>query len=322
MDCSAALRGMMEYIEPIYYYPQYSQHDYYHECNRPPFSPRRATGAEFISRPPPSRRSHTSSVQEHRRREEQPWDHMAQTYAWVLEQEIVEMAKKNEETVQWVHKQQDRDRHRDRGAFRVFGDVGNSRIFLEQVHSSEFEADIGGSFQDSWRTTLRRHRNRERMVQEEVRRIQASRLETERCRRVCERRKLEEEARVRMENERAKARRDDAEREAWNTYEDRWTTLGGDSSEPLSFRDIPWPMVYQPQAVAEITPGRIVMFLLSPLHSDTLSRKDRIRKALRRWHPDRLVRVLARVAEDDKAKVEEGVGVVVRCLNNLLERES
>ncbi|KAL6307869.1 hypothetical protein BKA93DRAFT_698648, partial [Sparassis latifolia] len=119
-----------------------------------------------------------------------------------------------------------------------------------------------------------------------------------------------------------KARRDDAEREAWNTYEDRWTTLGGDSSEPLSFRDIPWPMVYQPQAVAEITPGRIVMFLLSPLHSDTLSRKDRIRKALRRWHPDRLVRVLARVAEDDKAKVEEGVGVVVRCLNNLLERES
>lgn len=48
--------------------------------------------------------------------------------------------------------------------------------------------------------------------------------------------------------------------------------------------------------------------------------KDRVRSALRRWHPDRFGRILAKVRDEDKARVEEGVGLVVRCLNDLLER--
>ena len=41
---------------------------------------------------------------------EQPaWAHVAQTYAWVLDQSFAEMARKNEETVCWIMEQQRRD---------------------------------------------------------------------------------------------------------------------------------------------------------------------------------------------------------------------
>ena len=48
---------------------------------------------------------------------EQPaWAHVAQTYAWVLDQSFAEMARKNEDTVRWIHGQQDRAR-RERVSF-------------------------------------------------------------------------------------------------------------------------------------------------------------------------------------------------------------
>ncbi|KAI0812362.1 hypothetical protein BC629DRAFT_1472366 [Irpex lacteus] len=62
------------------------------------------------------------------------------------------------------------------------------------------------------------------------------------------------------------------------------------------------------------------MFILSSQHSEGLSMKDRVKSALRRWHPDRFGRILARVSDEDKGKVEEGAGIVARCLSNLLER--
>ncbi|KAI0298631.1 hypothetical protein BC826DRAFT_887994, partial [Russula brevipes] len=86
----------------------------------------------------------------------------------------------------------------------------------------------------------------------------------------------------------------------------------------LRFKSVPWPTIVPPRNVADITPAAISKFIFSSAHSEGMSRKERIKNALRRWHPDRFGRVLSRVDEKDKGAVERGVGVVARCLNELL----
>jgi hypothetical protein len=71
-----------------------------------------------------------------------------------------------------------------------------------------------------------------------------------------------------------------------------------------------------------LKPEAICEFLLSPAHSPGVSSKDRIRAALRRWHPDKFARLLGLVVESDRDAVTDGVGIVVRCLNEMLEREN
>jgi hypothetical protein len=110
---------------------------------------------------------------------------------------------------------------------------------------------------------------------------------------------------------------DDAVREAWAVYEARWECLDG-APAPLRFVDIPWPTA----AGAWPTPDAVAVFVLAPAHSAELSRRDRLRAALLRWHPDRFGRVLARVAEEERETVDAAAGVVARCLNDLLAKES
>jgi hypothetical protein len=129
---------------------------------------------------------------------------------------------------------------------------------------------------------------------------------------------------------------------AWSSYEARWSLLSQRQplGAPLTFERIPWPVaaadaVPQPPpdgrtrrrrrtALVEelLRPEAIREFLLSPAHSPEVSSKDRIRAALRRWHPDKFARVLGQVVESDKGVVAEGMGIVVRCLNDMLEREN
>ena len=71
-----------------------------------------------------------------------------------------------------------------------------------------------------------------------------------------------------------------------------------------------------------LRPDAIREFLLSPVHSHEVSARDRIRAALRRWHPDKLVRLRGMVVKSDRDAVADGVGIVVRCLNEMLEREN
>jgi hypothetical protein len=110
---------------------------------------------------------------------------------------------------------------------------------------------------------------------------------------------------------------------AWNAYENGWATImAPSSSPPLTFRTIPWPLITAPSSPSLIAPAAIVFFLLSPLHSVGQSRKERIRRALLRWHPDKLGRVRARVKQGpDREWVEEGLSAVVRCLNELMNNE-
>ncbi|KAF8492323.1 hypothetical protein F5888DRAFT_904334 [Russula emetica] len=116
-----------------------------------------------------------------------------------------------------------------------------------------------------------------------------------------------------------------SQEEAWKAYERRWATItiAGDhgGSSPLRFKSIPWPMTVPPKSVADITPVGIAKFIFSPAHSEGMGRKERIKCALRRWHPDRFGRVLGRVDGKDKEAVERGVGIVARCLNDLLAQE-
>ncbi|KAH6913977.1 hypothetical protein BKA70DRAFT_1260046 [Coprinopsis sp. MPI-PUGE-AT-0042] len=182
-------------------------------------------------------------------------------------------------------------------------------------------------------------------VQEELRRID-ERIEQ---RRAEERRILQESRPKIWVSTKEMERRDKEKRkpknvvvsvsESWNRYEDGWKALsnpspvqqlgstGGsddgqqETGRPLTFEDIPWPLTVPPTSVEDITPEVIAGFLLSPAHSRAIGIKERLRSAQLRWHPDRFRRLLPRVDESDKVAVEEGAGIVARCLNELMERE-
>ncbi|KAI0311616.1 hypothetical protein OF83DRAFT_1068492 [Amylostereum chailletii] len=115
-------------------------------------------------------------------------------------------------------------------------------------------------------------------------------------------------------------------REAWAVYEDRWRALRSPESRPskqnLTFASIPWPVFAPPRSAADITAGAVEKFILSPAHSEGVARRDRIRDALRRWHPDNLGSIaLRKRLEMEKRAVEDAVGAVARCLNELLTSE-
>ncbi len=289
------------------------------------------TSSSSASRPVASpsvpRRSRTTAPTDYVRvrKDSEPWTHMAKTYDWVMDQEIAEMSRRNDESVQWIRKQQERDR-RERLRFPGMGlpDHGFYVRILDELDEAE----------DRHRQRIRGERVRlraaylqqeiDRAVYEELHRLQDKRREAERCRAAYERRKAveEERERERKKQQHERAHRADLEKRKWKEYEDRWTriTSAEGNSETLTFATMPWPMVFSPKDVDDIRPARIAMFILSSQHSEGLSMKDRVKSALRRWHPDRFGRIIARVSDEDKGKVEEGAGIVARCLSNLLER--
>jgi len=130
----------------------------------------------------------------------------------------------------------------------------------------------------------------------------------------------------------------------WLSYEDRWHQLQTNPSGApihLRFSSIPWPMANQPSSPEEISVSQIKEFLLSPrairAHTkvaekenrresdggwDIKSRKALMRAAILRWHPDKFLgKFLGWVAEDERAAVKEGVGKVIRCLNEIMRVE-
>ncbi|KAF9033274.1 hypothetical protein BDZ89DRAFT_947819, partial [Hymenopellis radicata] len=77
----------------------------------------------------------------------------------------------------------------------------------------------------------------------------------------------------------------------------------------LAFRDIPWPQSCQPSRPQHVSAEAIAAFLCTD--PDTTQRRKR---ALLVWHPDRFRRVMCRVVEKDREKVDEAVGTVARAL--------
>jgi hypothetical protein len=182
------------------------------------------------------------------------------------------------------------------------------------------------------REQLRHRREAARVA--EARRAAA---EEEARRRHAEQQRREQRRALREERRRQEERTRRAREitNAWRTYEARWGLLSQRQPElgllsALTFERIPWPVVDVPLDRATTTttldgmlrPEAICEFLLSSAHSPDVSPKDRIRAALRRWHPDKFSRVLSQVMESERGLVEEGMGIVVRCLNDMLEKEN
>lgn len=167
---------------------------------------------------------------------------------------------------------------------------------------------------------------RERELQEQKRRereMQEERRRKADWKRAEEKRMRDEERRVRAEEMRR--REVQRVRDAWMVYERRWAALlgsGGHGGEALTFWNIPWPVLHPPRSVHDITSDAVSSFILSDFYSEGIAKRERVREALRRWHPDRFGRLKGRVRAEEWAVVEYGVGVVVRCLNKLLEQES
>lgn len=105
------------------------------------------------------------------------------------------------------------------------------------------------------------------------------------------------------------------EHASWNTYEGAWSMLGG----PLSFSAVPWPMLDVPKCPDDITLAAVRTFLLNPSHSAGQPNKDRVKKALLRWHPDKFHTRMHRVADADKEAVAEAVKRVAGYLNALMQ---
>lgn len=160
--------------------------------------------------------------------------------------------------------------------------------------------------------------DKKRAIREDISKIEAR----VRQRRDSERQAIAEERRRSVEKA-MEMRRKEQERlnraalEAWNSYESRWTAIVS-SCEALSFEEIPWPVLVPPREAADVTADKISTFILHPAHSSHQSRKERIRSALLRWHPDRFRRLFQRIPESERKAVEEGICAVTRCLNDLL----
>jgi len=48
-----------------------------------------------------------------------------------------------------------------------------------------------------------------------------------------------------------------------------------------------------------------------------VTRNERVRSSLLRWHPDKMTGVLGRVVKEDVEAVVEGISVVMMCLTRL-----
>jgi hypothetical protein len=191
---------------------------------------------------------------------------------------------------------------------------------------------------------------RQRLAEAEARRAAAVAKEARRRQRLAEQQRHEEQKRQQalLREDRRRLERTRRAREianAWSSYEKRWGLLSQSqnqrqlgSASLLTFERIPWPVadseIIPPSPLDDrrrtrrgaldelLRPEAIREFLLSPAHSSEVSSKDRIRAALRRWHPDKFARLLGLVVESDRDDVADGVGIVVRCLNEMLEREN
>lgn len=129
---------------------------------------------------------------------------------------------------------------------------------------------------------------------------------------------------VRMEIIRQEIRQQEREKsvlDRWEAYERKWHVLLA-TDGPVSFKDIPWPILTCPSSVGELTITAISDFLLEPLkvRVPKETERERIRNSLLRWHPDKLLSVLSRVVASDTEMVRDGVNVVSMVLKDMMDR--
>ncbi|KAJ7497371.1 hypothetical protein FB451DRAFT_1211195 [Mycena latifolia] len=237
-----------------------------------------------------------------------PWKHMTDTYAWVESHcSNLDSDSRRRKTEKWVHEQQifysanPRDHLKGWDDMILIYDNGAQRWMREEEESRQ------------------REKEKARIIEEELKRIE-NRIRRRREMETAAARSRAAELKARERSKRAKA--EQAIQDAWRRYEKGWVDLANSNSEQTAFTTVPWPLAWTPKTVEQITPVEMEFFLLSPLHSEDQTAKERIRRAQLRWHPDRFRRILGKVKSTDRAAVEEGAGAVARCLNDMMARET
>ena len=220
-----------------------------------------------------------------------PWQDVTYAFPWVQEHQIDEMMRQNQETVEWVLSHHQRF---------VMDQVSYALDDMYRSFETEMEMDTESWLEQAREASARRARRKARREAETAKLLQ----------REAEKRKKDHEERHRKAKGVARA---------WKGYEERWARISANTEERLSFTTIPWPTTARPTDTTGITKDNLREFLLSQHHSKDVSSKDRIRAALKLWHPDKFKRTLDRVEDKDRALVEEAAGAVARCLNGLME---
>ncbi|KAF9049812.1 hypothetical protein BJ165DRAFT_951800 [Panaeolus papilionaceus] len=248
------------------------------------------------------------------------------TFAWAAEQEFLRSDKRGMTTEEWVKQQRDFQRATapktrqtsTKSKARFVGVIGGETCRVRLREGKAYVMEKAGSSDDdeykwNWAQSQARSRIREefKKMEEHLQRKQEAEREARAEREKMARAALEEkERRDRMKVE-------GFVRESWQRYEDGWKRMITDETL-LSFESVPWPVMMQVRGESDLNRDCISNFLFSPLHSADSSRKERLKKALLRWHPDRFTRFIDKIQEKDKEKVINSVGIVVRILNDLI----
>jgi len=109
----------------------------------------------------------------------------------------------------------------------------------------------------------------------------------------------------------------------YDHHENKWRQLRDSNVNNLGWNSFAWPVFKRPSEPEDMTSVAISAYVLSNYAPDanTKSAKDRIKDHLKRWHPDKFeTRILPRVVEEEREKVKTGAGVVVRGLNEMLNK--
>jgi len=228
---------------------------------------------------------------------------MADTYVWV-EHHCSTLDSRGRKTEKWVLEQQI--------FYSTIPPRGHRKVWVDKD-----ENEAHWNEEESRRSAAQRAKEKTRNIEDELKRIESRirhRREMEKERIAAERWRASVELKEREKSERGRVER--AVRDAWARYEKGWEDLA--KSEQITFCTIPWPLASTPKTLEQLTAmaQEIGSFLLSPLHSEGQTKKERIRKAQLRWHPDRF-RLLGKVESTERAAVEAAAGIVARCLNDL-----
>lgn len=142
--------------------------------------------------------------------------------------------------------------------------------------------------------------------------------------------------------------------QAWGEYDKAWDRLLL-SVKPMkkfvfrkisfAFDEVPWPILKQYRLAMPIsnsgqsqlnrsststtnsisfndfTAEAIAQFLLHPLRDPGKSRKDKLRDAILHYHPDKFNRFLHRIVDSDRARVLQGIDLVIKALNRLMHAQ-
>lgn len=150
-------------------------------------------------------------------------------------------------------------------------------------------------------------RSRDRAVREETARLEREALE-----------------RHRLKQHAKSSRKRLQEREA---YEQRWIMLLSptvNTNAPLlRFSDIPWPTHSNTTLEDNLTPSSILTFLMLDDGHKARVKKDVLRDAVLRFHPDKFEsRVLNRVHPDEQDHVKTTAGTVLRAVQEIMKQKT